>query len=94
MGVAVGQKVLVELPSNPTTGYRWRVLGSPAPLLFVKSDYATDGQSAGRMGAGGTQTLGFTAKSPGKVELRLGYARPWGKDVARAKAFSGTIVVR
>jgi inhibitor of cysteine peptidase len=94
IGVAVGQKVLVQLPSNPTTGYQWSVLGSPAPLVFVKSDYATDGQSAGRMGAGGTETLGFTAKSPRKVELRLGYARPWEKDVTPAKAFSVTIVVR
>ena len=65
-----------------------------SPLLFVKSDHATDGQSAGRMGAGGTETLGFTAKSPGKVELRPGYACPWEKDAARAKAFSVTIVVR
>jgi len=92
--VAVGQQVRVQLPSNPTTGYQWSVLGDPAPLKFVKSDYAADPQAAGRMGAGGTQTLRFTAKASGKVELKLGYARSWEKDVPPAKTFSVTIVVR
>jgi inhibitor of cysteine peptidase len=92
--VAVGQKILVQLPSNPTTGYQWSVLGKPAPLVFVKSDYAANPQAAARMGAGGMQTLRFTAKSEGKVELKLGYARPWEKDMAPAKTFVVTVVVR
>lgn len=92
--VAVGQKIFVQLPSNPTTGYQWNVLGGTAPLEFVKSGYATDPPAAVRAGAGGTQTLQFTAKAPGKGELKLGYARPWEKDVPPAKTFSATIVVR
>ena len=92
--IAVGQKMLVQLPSNPTTGYRWSVLGNPAPLKFVKSDYATDPRAAGRIGTEGVQTLRFTAKSSGKVELKLGYIRPWEKDVPAAKTFSVTLVVK
>ena len=92
--VVVAQKIVVQLASNPTTGYQWSVIGSPARLEFVKSDYTTDPQAAGRMGAGGTQTLQFTAKSPGRVELKLGYACPWEKDVAPTKTFAVTIVVR
>ena len=92
--LAVGQKILVQLPSNPTTGYQWSVLGKPAPLVFVKSDYAANPQAAGRMGAGGTQILRFAAKSEGKVELKLGYARPSEKDMAPAKTFAVTVVVR
>jgi inhibitor of cysteine peptidase len=92
--VAVGQKVIVQLASNPTTGYQWSVLGNTAPLKLVKSDYAADPQVAGRIGAGGTQTLRFTARSSGKVELKLGYARPWEKDVPLAKTFSVTIIVK
>jgi inhibitor of cysteine peptidase len=92
--VAVGQKILLQLPSNPTTGYRWSVLGNPAPIEFVKSDYAADSQPAGRVGAGGTQGLRFTAKSPGKVELKLGYKRPWEQGTPPAKAFVVTIVVK
>ena len=92
--VAVGQKILVQLSANPTTGYQWSVLGKLAPLVFVKSDYAPNPQAADRMGAGGTQALRFTAKSAGKVELKLGYARPWEKDMAPAKTFVVTVVVR
>jgi len=92
--IELGKNLFVQLPSNPTTGYQWRVLGSAAPLEFVKSDYATDPQAAGRAGAGGTQTLQFTAKSPGKVELKLGYRRPWEKDVPPVKTFAATIVVK
>jgi inhibitor of cysteine peptidase len=91
---AVGQKIFVQLASNPTTGYQWSVVGNPAPLEFIKSDYAADPQAAGRIGAGGIQTLRFADKLPGKVELKLGYARPWEKDVAPAKTFTATIVVR
>jgi inhibitor of cysteine peptidase len=92
--VSVGEKIVVQLPSNPTTGYQWSVLGDPAPLKFVKSEYAADAQTAGRVGAGGMQTLKFTAKSLGKVELKLGYRRPWEKDVAPAKTFAATVVVK
>ena len=92
--VSIGQKLIVQLPSNPTTGYRWSVVGSPAPLEFVKSDYTTDPQAASRPGAGGTQTLQFTAKSAGKAELKLGYTRTWEKDVPPVKTFSVTIVVK
>jgi len=92
--ITVGQNLLVQLPSNPTTGYQWSVLGNPAPLKFDKSEYASDPQAAGRMGAGGTQIMRFVAKSPGKVELKLGYARRWEKDVPPAKTFAATIVVK
>jgi inhibitor of cysteine peptidase len=94
IAVSVGQKIVVRLQSNPTTGYQWSVLGDPAPLKFVKSEYAADAQATGRMGADGTQTLKFTAKAPGKVELKLGYRRPWEKDVVPAKTFAATIVVK
>jgi inhibitor of cysteine peptidase len=92
--VMIGAKILVQLSSNPTTGYQWSVLGSPAPLELVKSTYATDPQAAGRVGAGGTQTLRFAAKSAGRSELKLGYARPWEKDVPPAKTFSVTVVIK
>jgi inhibitor of cysteine peptidase len=92
--VNVGQTVVVRLPSNPTTGYQWSAQGNPAPLALVKSDYATDPQVAGRAGAGGMQTLQFAAKSSGKVELTLGYSRPWEKDVPSAKTFKVTVVVK
>jgi inhibitor of cysteine peptidase len=92
--LAVGQKVNVQLPSNPTTGYQWIVLGDSAPLKLVGSDYAASPQAAGRMGAAGIQTLRFTATGSGKVELNLGYKRPWELDVPLAKTFSATIVVK
>ena len=92
--LVVGQKLAVQLPSNPTTGYQWIVLGDPAPLKRIGSDYAASPQAAGRMGAGGTQTLRFSASGSGKAELNLGYHRPWEKDVAPAKTFSVTIVVK
>jgi inhibitor of cysteine peptidase len=90
----IGQQIVVRLPSNPTTGYQWSVIGSMTPLEFSKSDYATDSQAAGRAGAGGTETLRFTAKSAGKAELKLGYARAWEKDVPPAKTFSLTVLVK
>ena len=84
----------MELASNPTTGYQWSVLGDAAPLKFVELDCAADPQAAGRMGARGTQTLRFNAKSSEKAELKLGYQRQWERDAPPKKTFSVIIVVR
>jgi len=84
----------VRLASNPTTGYQWSVPGNTAPLKFVQSERAADPQAAGRMGAGGTETLRCNAKSSGKVELTLGYQRQWEKNTPPAKTFLVVIVVR
>ncbi len=92
--VAKGGTLLVRLTSNPTTGYEWVVTGNPATLELLKSDFARDPEAKNMVGAGGTQTLQFAATAAGSAALKLEYRRPWEKDVAAAKTFRVTVVVK
>jgi inhibitor of cysteine peptidase len=78
-----GDTIVVRLPENPTTGYRWEVAGGPSPS-------ADDFTSAGTgQGAGGERTLRFTAQ-PGPITLVL--KRPWESDKPQA-TFSISVAV-
>ena len=91
--LAAGQMLVVQLAANPTTGYSWTVNGSPAPLELVKTDFVAHSGSNGRMGAGGTQSLQFVAKTGGTAKLALDYRRPWEKNTRPARKFSVTVDV-
>jgi inhibitor of cysteine peptidase len=92
--LAKGQIIFVRLASNPTTGYQWMQQRDAAPLELVKSDFASDTPAKNMAGVGGTQSLQFVAKSAGKAILNLEYRRPWEKDVAAARTFTLTVVVK
>jgi inhibitor of cysteine peptidase len=76
-----GQQFLVSLPANPSTGYSWNVTSLPSVLetagvpSFVQNSTKKDPKAV--VGAAGTVTLTFRAKSAGNGTLVLGYMRPW-----------------
>jgi inhibitor of cysteine peptidase len=92
--LAKGQTLFVRLASNWTTGYQWMPQGDPGPLELLKSDVARDALGEKVVGVGGTQVLQYAAKSAGKAVLKLEYRRSWEKDVAAAKSFAVTVVVK
>ena len=92
--LAQGGTLIVQLPSNPSTGYSWSVQGDPSPLKLVKSDYTEQSQSTQIVGAPGTQVLQLKAIGPGAATLTLEYRRPWERDVPPAKVFSIKATVR
>jgi inhibitor of cysteine peptidase len=85
--LAKGGTLVVELSSNPSTGYSWALTGDPAPLKLVSSDYKQTDQ-AGKMGAPGVQQFRLEATAPGSSALKLVYRRPWEKSVAPARTFA------
>jgi inhibitor of cysteine peptidase len=87
MDLAKGGTLVVELSSNPSTGYSWAVKGDPAPLKLVSSDYKQPEQS-GKVGAPGAKQFRLEATMPGVSTLKLVYRRPWEKDVAPARTFT------
>ena len=92
--LASGAMLIVQLPSNPSTGYSWSAQGDTSPLKLVKSNQVEQKQSSQRVGAPGIQVLQFKATGPGTTTLDLAYRRPWEKDVPPAKAFSVKVTVR
>ncbi|MCU1726208.1 protease inhibitor I42 family protein [Pseudomonas sp. 7P_10.2_Bac1] len=90
----VGQNLMLSLPSNPTTGYRWAiqdsaggVLRSLGPEVYNSSD---DGQL---LGSGGHSTWRFEAFAAGTGRLRLTSQQPWEPEAEPADTFDCPITV-
>jgi inhibitor of cysteine peptidase len=92
--VTVGQVLVVELPSNRTTGYEWnyRIVGGVFEQVGQR-EFMEDAHPFGMVGVGGTEIWRFRAVKGGRQTLRLDYVRPWEKDVAPVKTVSFNVVV-
>lgn len=93
--VKVGDVIRVKLKSNRTTGYSWALTGKTDAKVLKSGEveYKVDEHPAGMVGVGGNDFCTFTALTPGKTEIALGYARPWEKDKEPAQAFKLTVEV-
>lgn len=91
--LSVGQKLIVSLESNPTTGYRWAVDGEvPPPLEQVGNAKYTPGSTA--LGAGGTEVWTFSAKAAGKGTLKMKYWRSFEPTATPADTFQVMVNVK
>ncbi|WP_132913410.1 protease inhibitor I42 family protein [Pseudomonas aeruginosa] len=79
-----GQELVLTLPSNPTTGFRWELRNPAASVLkrLGPEVYSNSEEDSGLVGSGGDD------------RLELVYRRPWEKDAEPAESFSCAIQVR
>ncbi len=93
--VAVGHVLVVELPSNHTTGYSWGYRPAEAPVLepVGEAAYMQDSSPFGMVGVGGTDIWRFRAVKVGRQALRLEYGRPWEKGSVPVKTVSYEVEV-
>lgn len=87
-----GQSIILSLPSNPSTGYRWQVVQAAAGFAAPSQRFIG---GANIPGAGGTER--FTWKVTGAIpngtyDVELAYVRPWDPTDA-AQTFSFTVDV-
>lgn len=66
--VGVARPFTVELPENPSTGYRWHI--EPSALVLAAS--YVDGEAPG---AGGLRRFTFVAAAPGVLSIRAALTR-------------------
>ena len=88
--VTEGQNVVVKLPSNPSTGYKWsvvstdRTFGYPSDTRFLKN--------GGAVGSGGLERFSWKTKGGismvGEHSVKMEYKRPWETNASPAKTFS------
>lgn len=90
---AAGQRFLVKLESNPTTGYQWQLASDydEKVLQLLDSEYIPPQEAV--PGAGGEETWRFEALGAGETKISLNYARSWEKDTppARTAVFNVTV---
>jgi inhibitor of cysteine peptidase len=91
-----GQKLVVRLESNPSTGYSWEVVGVPRVLEGPSAPtHEQNSEAEGVVGAAGTDVFTFTASDrAGDGTLVLAYRRPWEKDVPAEQEFVLEVIVR
>jgi inhibitor of cysteine peptidase len=93
--VQKGDRLLVELPANPTTGYSWNLqLQGDNILSQGKSQYKPSDKSGNLVGSGGTEIWKFRAQHPGSTRLDFSYARPWEKGVLPVRILHFPVTVK
>ena len=94
MKLTSGQNLILTLPSNPTTGYRWAIQDSAGGVLRALSpEVYTNPEDAGVVGAAGISTWRFQAFTTGTGRLRLTSQQPWAPEVLPVDAFDCNISV-
>ena len=89
----IGEKLLVQLEGNPTTGYEWSLAALNEKYLSFQGEpeYQRD---SNLIGAGGTYTFIFDTLEPGRTTLTLQYARPFETSVSPERTFSVDVLIR
>lgn len=96
LALVPGQELVIRLPGNPTTGYRWSSFGPTEAVLIATrpAAYERDAGTSRRVGAGGFEIWRFVATRAGTAELRFEYRRPWETGVAPIQVVRYTVSVR
>ena len=90
----VGQHLIVSLPSNPTTGYRWAIQDSAGGVLrSLGPEVYTSSDNGQLLGSGGQSTWRFQVFAPGTARLRLTSQQPWEPEAEPAQVFDCPITV-
>jgi len=90
--VSSGDTLSIQLPENPTTGYRWTIQNPDDPNLELQNSEFSPSSSS--IGAGGQRTFTFQAKSPGTAHLQLKEWRAWEGDRSILNRFELTVQVK
>ncbi|WLH11784.1 protease inhibitor I42 family protein [Pseudomonas hefeiensis] len=89
-----GQNLILNLPSNPSTGYRWAIQDSAGGVLkALGPEVYRNPEDAGIVGAAGVSTWRFQAFAAGTGRLRLTYQQPWAPEVPPVETFDCAISV-
>jgi inhibitor of cysteine peptidase len=87
--VKVGDEVLVRLPENPSTGYRWELDSPPGSLELADDAYVRSRDGA--VGSGGERHFTLRATSIGEAEIQLRLARSWEQQTIKQGSVAITI---
>ena len=93
VSAAVGKQFKITLPSNPTTGYSWR-LARPLDEAKVKLVTNTYRRAETKLiGAAGQEIWTFKAVGTGNTTIVLQYVRPWEKGARPAQTTNVPVTV-
>jgi len=90
--VEVGDKIRVELCSNPTTGFEW---GYEITIENVvkEEDHDFEEPEEGIVGAAGIEFWTFEAVEKGTTEVQMEYSQPWEGGLKAEWTYTVTVTV-
>jgi predicted secreted protein len=91
--LSVGDKIEIELPGNPTTGFQWEVSDVDSIILSPIGEPEFK-PSSNAVGSGGNVILRFEAVGAGQTELKLIHHRPFEKNVPPIQTFEVIVTVK
>jgi inhibitor of cysteine peptidase len=95
VNLSIGDKLVIKLPGNYTTGYQWELKNDYDDDIIKqegKGEYKPE--KTDRVGAGGIAIFTFKAIGTGRTDLNLEYRRPWEKNGDVPEDFEITVLVK
>jgi inhibitor of cysteine peptidase len=90
--LAVGDQLVIWLPENPTTGYRWA--GEAVDSRVISIDLGQFRRLAATTGGGGSRGITLTALAAGSVRVALKRWRAWEGDASVDRRFEIRVIVK
>ena len=90
--VAVGDKIRMELCSNPTTGFQWGYEMTIANVL-EEEGHEFEEPEADAPGTAGIETWVFEAVEAGETEVLMEYSQPWEGGLKSEWTYAVTVLV-
>jgi inhibitor of cysteine peptidase len=88
--IQVGDRLVIQLKENPTTGYQWTFNQTNQQVLaFQNSEYTS--ASAVGVGGGGRRIFTFKGQQVGTTELHFNLWREWQGDSSAIERFTTTL---
>ena len=91
--VRQGDEIVLGLPENATTGYRWHVARSDGLDEKEMGERERPTGANPQVGSGGTRKFRFVAKGPGSARLELKHWREWEGEKSVIARFAVDITV-
>ena len=84
LDAVVGEPIVLELESNPTTGYDWEIEFDESALRLVDREFE---QASPGVGVGGRERFVLEPLVAGAVSLKAVLKRPWEDAALEERAF-------
>ena len=91
--VEIGDKIRIELCSNPTTGFEWTYEMSEEGVLEEEDYDYVEPEDDELVGAAGTDIWTFEAVGEGTAEVSMEYSQPWQGGIKEEWTYTLTVTV-
>jgi inhibitor of cysteine peptidase len=91
ISVTQGDRIVVKLPANVTTGYSWSIAENDPSILLPAGSARYEPPSRPEPGAPGVQIFELRVLGGGTAWLQLVYRRPFEKDVPPARTWNAFV---